>query len=88
MRQISKQTEERPPLIELTLAIPRYPCRNFADRLRQYRTLESLPFRNLRSLSVQKWALRVVSPAFVTSRVLPQILRATRGHLVLVVSQV
>ena len=35
--QISKQTEERPPLIELTLAIPRYPCRNFADRLRQYR---------------------------------------------------
>ncbi len=35
--QISKQTEETPPLIELTLTTPRYPCQTFADRLRQYR---------------------------------------------------
>ena len=35
--QISKQTEDPPPLRELTLTIPRYPCRTFADRLRQYR---------------------------------------------------
>ena len=34
--QYSTQTEN-PRLIELTLAVPRYPCRTFADRLREYR---------------------------------------------------
>lgn len=34
--QISKESEDNRP-IELILAVPRYPCRTFADRLRQYR---------------------------------------------------
>jgi len=35
--QLSIQSEDAPPLVELTLAVPRYPYRTFAERLRQYR---------------------------------------------------
>ncbi len=79
--QNSTQNEDPRP-IELTLTTPRYPCRTFADQLREYRRERGWRQVDLaKALGVNKDTVR----NWETARSIPR--RAALGHKAIVVLQ-